>query len=321
MSEKLTPEKTSILKQRATKFALLASTLQLIIKLTAWVFTGSIGVLTVAIDSLADMMMSLVNYLAVRKGAQPADRYHRFGFGKYESLAGLIQSTFLLGMAVVIMFEGVDRFFHPHQIVNIEWGIGAMIISLILIAAVVLYQQYVIRLTNSIVVRADSLHYKSDIMMNSAIIVSLLLSEKAGIPWIDSIFAIFIALYLLWGAKGIFIEALNALMDKEFPDDVRRNIHDIALSDPDVLGVHDLRTRSCGDNKFIQLHIEMEPEMNLNKAHQVTERVIDSILEVHEGAEVQIHEEPVGMPRHRSWCHKKENTYIENQGEYSGKDL
>jgi ferrous-iron efflux pump FieF len=318
MSEKISSEKISILKQRATKLALLASTLQVIVKLTAWVFTGSIGVLTVAIDSLADMVMSLVNFLAVRKGSKPADKNHRFGFGKYESLAGLIQSTFLFGMAVIIMFEGVDRLFHPHQIVNMEWGIGAMIISLILIAAVVLYQQYVIRLTNSIVVRADSLHYKSDIMMNGAIIISLLLSEKAGIPWIDSVFAILIALYLLWGAKGIFIEALNALMDTEFPDEIRRNIRDIALSDPDVLGVHDLRTRSCGDNKFIQLHIEMDPDINLSKAHQTTERVIDCILEVHEGAEVQIHEEPVGMPRHRSWCHKKETIYTKNQGEYSG---
>ncbi len=210
-------------------------------------------------------------------------------------------------MAVIIMFEGVHRLFHPHQIVNIDLGIGAMIISLILIVAVVLYQQYVIRLTNSIVVRADSLHYKSDIMMNSAIIVSLLISEMAGIPWIDSIFAILISLYLLWGAKEIFIEALNALMDKEFPDEVRRNIREIALSDPAVLGVHDIRTRSCGDNKFIQLHIEMDPEMNLSKAHHVTERVIDNILKVHAGAEIQIHEEPVGMPRHRSWCHNKEN--------------
>ena len=141
------------LKMSATGITLIATLAIFAVKLGAWLVTGSVGILTVVMDSVADTIMGGVNFLAGRQGARHADPHHRFGFGKFESLAGLVQSTFLLGVAIMIIIEGVDRFFHPQPLENMVFGIGSMILVLILILAVVLYQQYVIRMTGSIVVR------------------------------------------------------------------------------------------------------------------------------------------------------------------------
>lgn len=300
-TDKPSPERIAKLKKSATGLSLAFGLTMFGIKVTAWIATGSVSVLSSVMDSLLDNTMALINFLAVRQALYPADREHRFGHGKFEPLASLAQSAFMVGVAIMIMIEAVDRLSHPQPIGNMELGIGAMVLVIVLIIALVIYQQHVIRLTDSIVVRADSLHYKSDVMMHIGIILSLVFAGALDIHWADSAFALGIALFLLWGAKGIFVEALNILVDRELPEEKRSRIREIALSHPEVHDIHDFRTRSSGDQIFIQLHIEMDPEMKLSAAYQVAEDVIDNILQTFPNAEVQVHQEPQGMPRHRSW--------------------
>ena len=177
-----------------------------------------------------------------------------------------------------------------------------MVGVIVLTGGLLAYQRHVIRMTGSLVVRAEALHYTTDIVIHAGIIVSLLLSGLAGMTWVDSAFALVVAVYLAWNAKAILSESMGILLDRELSDDERRKIRDLALSHPEVQGVHDLRTRSAGAQIFIQLHVEMNPELSLHDAHQYAEETIDLILADYPSAEVQVHEEPVGLPRHRSWC-------------------
>ena len=314
----VSPETIARLKKSATALSVAVGVTMLGIKVGAWFMTGSVSVLTSLIDAILDNAMGLINFFAIRQALRPADREHRFGHGKFEPLASLAQSTFIFGAAAMVIFEAVDRLYNPQTVTNTELGMGAMVLVIVMMVGLVLYQQRVVRLTGSLVVRADYLHYRADIMMHASIIVSLLISGVLGIAWVDAVFALAIAAFLLWGAKDIFIESFNILSDHEFPDEERHRIRDLALSHPQVHDVHDLRTRSSGEKAFIQLHIEMDPDINLTMAHQFTEEVIDKILAVYPDAEVQIHEEPVGAPRHRSWCRRAGLPPPKFAGEYGG---
>jgi ferrous-iron efflux pump FieF len=176
------------------------------------------------------------------------------------------------------------------------------VVVIALTAGLLLYQRHVIRRTGSLLVRAEAIHYTSDVAIHVGIIISLLLSGLGGMTWVDSAFACGVAAYLSWSAQGILGESVGILLDRELSDDERHNIRNLALSHPEVKQVHDLRTRSAGAQIFIQLHVEMNPDLPLRDAHHYAEETIDLILAAYPGAEVQVHEEPVGMPRHRSWC-------------------
>ncbi len=313
----LPPEEIARLKRAATSLALVIGVIMLGMKVGAWALTHSVSVLSALMDSVLDSIMAIVNFMAIRKALIPADRFHRFGFGKFEQLAALAQAAFIIGAAFVIVFEAIDRFIHPHEVGNAEWGVAFIVGVLILLTGLALYQQHVVRLTGSIVVRADSVHIKGDVLMHLGVIISLLIGSMGGIPWADSAIALCIAAFLFWNAKGIFNESLGILLDRELSDEERHKIRDIALSHPHIHGVHDLRTRSSGERMFIQLHVEMAPDIPLKDAHSFAEEAIDSILETYPNAEVQVHQEPLGMPRHRSWC--REAGLQPTPGEYGNK--
>jgi len=288
------------------------------VKVGAWAVTDSVSVLTSLMDSVFDNAVGVMNFLAIRQALRPADRSFRFGFGKIEPLAALAESVFLAGVAAMIVVEAINRFGHPYPVTHAGWGIGAMGVVIVLTGGLVLYQRHVIRLTGSLVVRADSLHYATDIVTHLGIIASLLLSGMVGTVWVDPAFAVGIACYLIWNAKGIFGESLAIILDCEISVEERHKIRDAALSHPQVHGVHDLRTRSSGAQIFIQLHVEMDPDLSLRDAHRYAEETIDCILVAFPNAEVQVHEEPVGMPRHRSWCRKAGLPPANFAGEHGG---
>ena len=296
------PDEVARLKKAATAAALAVGIVMLGMKLGAWVMTDSVSVLTSLMDSILDCSVGMINFMAVRKALSPANRFHRFGFGKIEPLAALSEAVFLLGVAIMILIEAIDRFRYPHPVANVDLGAWAMVMVIAMTSGLLLYQRQVIRKTGSLVVRAEAIHYMSDVAIHLGIIISLLLSGLAGMTWVDSAFACSVAAFLSWSAKAILGESVGILLDRELSDDERHNVRNLALSHPEVKDVHDLRTRSAGAQIFIQLHVEMNPDLPLRDAHQYAEETIDLILAAYPGADVQVHEEPVGMPRHRSWC-------------------
>jgi ferrous-iron efflux pump FieF len=261
--------------------------------------------LSTLIDSLLDVVTSLLNLLAVRQALVPADREHRFGHGKAEPLAGLAQAAFITGSAVLLLLQAVRRLHAPQPIGGMDVGIGVMVFSIVLTFALVTYQRHVVRATGSVAIGADRLHYAGDVLLNCSVIAALILSGWFGFAYADPIFGIAVGLYILISALRIGRQSLDLLMDRELPDEQRATIRSIALHHPEVKSVHDLRTRSSGLDIFVQLHLEMDPEMTLRRAHEVSDAVEHDIMAAFPNAEVIIHQDPLGVEEPRQNFTKK----------------
>lgn len=285
---------------RFATYASVSTALLLIVaKVVAYLLTDSVSLLSTLLDSLLDVAASLLNLVAVRHALTPADREHRFGHGKAEPLAGLGQAAFITGSAIFLLFEAGQRLIDPRPIHNTAIGIGVMAFSILATMALVLFQRHVIRRTKSVAIRADSLHYVGDILVNGSVIVALLLATSLGWPAIDAVFGIGIALYIVFTAWQIAQASLDMLMDRELPDAERQRIREIAMTHPRVKSLHDLRTRAAGPNVFIQLHLEMDGRMSLFEAHGVADAVEGDLMQAFPGAEVIIHQDPAGLQEER----------------------
>ena len=281
--------------RRATRFAVAAATLMIAAKLGAWLATDSVSLLSALADSVMDVLASLVNLLAVRHALVPADREHRFGHGKAEPLAGLGQALFIAASAIFLIVEAVGRILEPAPIEHAPVGIGVMGFAILVTAALVTYQRRVVRLTGSTAIKADSLHYASDILVDIGVIVALVLAMTLGWGLADPIIALLIAGVIIHAAVRVALGAIEQLMDREFPDAERERIRRIVLEHPDVLDCHDLRTRRSGIDSFIQVHVEMDRSLTLMRAHEISDAVEARIREVFPHAEVLIHADPEGI--------------------------
>ena len=286
---------------RAATYASVGVALVLIgVKFAAWTLTESVSLLSTLIDSMLDAVASVINLIAVHHALQPADREHRFGHGKAEPLAGLAQAAFICGSAAFLLLEAGERLIHPKAITNTDVGYAVMVFSIVVTVALVLFQRYVVRRSGSVAVSADSLHYQTDVMINASVIASLYIASEFGITIADPLFAVAIAGYIVIGALKIGKQALDILMDKELADEERARIREIVTRHADVHGMHDLRTRSSGAQVFIQMHVEMAPDMTLLEAHDVTDAVTADLLAVYPNAEIIIHEDPEGLEEDRA---------------------
>ncbi|MFI8417829.1 CDF family cation-efflux transporter FieF [Serratia sp. NPDC078593] len=291
-----------LVKSAALAATVLASTL-LLIKIVAWYITGSVSLLASLVDSLVDIAASLTNLLVVRYSLQPADEEHSFGHGKAESLAALAQSMFISGSALFLFLTGFQHLYSPQTLREPGIGIAVTAVALLSTLILVAYQRWVVRKTRSQAVRADMLHYQSDVMMNGAILIALGLSWY-GFQRADALFALGIGVYILYSALRMGYEAVQSLLDRALPDDERQMIIDIVSSWPGVRGAHDLRTRQSGPTKFIQLHLEMDDNLPLVQAHNLAERVEKALLRRFPGADVIIHQDPcsvVPLSRQGHW--------------------
>lgn len=288
--------------RRATLASVLTALTLVAVKVVAWLLTGSVSVLASLVDSVADVIASSINLVAVRYSLMPADAEHRFGHGKAEPLAGLAQAGFICGSAVFLVIHAVGRLRVPHELRDIGIGVGVMAFSMAMTAGLLVLQRRVIERTQSTAIRADALHFATDLLTNGAVILGLFLAAY-GWGWADALFAIGIAAYIFYSALGIGHEAFQQLMDRELPPEVHQKILAIARESPDVVGIHDLRTRRSGRLRFIQLHLELDQDLPLSRAHALADQVEKRILAILPGAEVIIHQDPVtpsDEARHRS---------------------
>ncbi|MFT5484328.1 MAG: ferrous-iron efflux pump FieF [Halieaceae bacterium] len=290
----ITPPDTHRKLRNATYASVITAALLIVVKLGAWLLTGSLSILASLIDSLMDSIASVINMLAVRYSLTPADVEHRYGHGKAEPLAGLIQAGFICGSAFFLVFHAVDRFRYATPLRDIEVGIGVMVFATVATGALLAYQHHVIKITQSTAIRADALHYRTDLFTNLSIIIALLLA-RYGWNQADALFAIGIAGYIFYCAIGIGRDAFHQLMDRELEEEVQKQILEVAVGHPKARGVHDLRTRQSGQNKFIQLHLELDADLRLTEAHDIADEVEEAIAKLIPGAEVIVHQDPVSL--------------------------
>lgn len=276
----------------ATRASLAVASILVVSKALAWWLSGSVSLLAGLTDSALDAVASFLNLLAVHYALRPADDDHRFGHGKAEALAGIAQALFIGGSAVLIALQALERLRNPQPLGDTAIGIGVMLLSLVLTVALLALQRKVIRATGSTAVRADSLHYRSDLLLNGSILLALLLA-RFGWPQLDALFGLGIALYILWSALQIARESTAILMDKELPVDVSEDMASRVLAIEGVLGVHDLRTRVSGNQWFVQLHIELPGQLPLHHAHGLCVQASQVIRQQYPKADVMVHADPV----------------------------
>jgi ferrous-iron efflux pump FieF len=278
----------------ATSASVVTATLLIVAKLAAWLATGSISVLASLVDSVMDAGASLVNLFAVRWSLQPADADHRFGHGKAQPLAALGQAAFIAGSAVFLGLQAVDRLLHPQPITNAKIGLAVLGISVVVTSILVLFQRYVIQRTDSPAIRADALHYATDLATNVATLAALGLASL-GLHWLDPIFGFAIGAYVFYSALRIGREAVDLLLDRELPESQRAEIIDLACSVPMVRNVHGLRSRRSGQVLGIQLHIELDDDLELLQAHRIAVAVEQRIRDRWPQSDIIIHQDPVSL--------------------------
>ncbi|MDR6711932.1 cation diffusion facilitator family transporter [Pseudomonas hunanensis] len=276
----------------ATRASLAVASILVVSKALGWWLSGSVSLLAGLTDSALDAVASFLNLLAVHYALRPADDDHRFGHGKAEALAGMAQALFIGVSAVLIGVQAVQRLRSPEPLGDTAAGIAVMLLSLVLTVALLALQRKVIRATGSTAVRADSLHYRSDLLLNGSILLALLLA-RFGWPQLDALFGLGIAFYILWSAVQIARESTAILMDKELPADVGERMLELVSAIPGVQGVHDLRTRVSGSYWFVQLHLELPGVLALHEAHELCEQASAVIRQRYPQADVLVHADPV----------------------------
>lgn len=271
----------------------------IVTKTWAYAKSGSVALLGSLADSLLDLAASLITLFAVRIALTPADREHRFGHGKSEGIAGLVQALFVAGSALFVGVEAFGRLISPEPLAAPAAALGTLAVSLLLTLGLFAFQRYVIAKTDSLAISADSVHYQADILTNVALLVGLFVSYRFGWYLLDPLLGLFVVGTILWSVRRIVVDALDVLLDRELPTKSRRRIESIIAGHPQVLGFHDVRTRSSGYTEFIQLHLELDPQLTLLEAHAISEEVEREVRNAFPRAEVLIHVDPYGIAEPR----------------------
>lgn len=270
-----------------------------LIKLAASLYTGSLAVLSSMVDSLSDIFSSLISFIAVKFSSQPASVEHWYGFGKAEALSALVQSAFIAGSGVFVVYEGVSRFISPRPVGDTGVGILVMAASTVITLGLIAFQKYVVKKTASLAVAADSAHYLVDIATNLSIMISLIVVRLFEIYWFDTLAALFVSFYLLINAYKIAREAIALLMDKELPEEVRQDIFNLVNNCGFCRGIHDLRTRDLGGVYMFEFHLELDGGLSLYQAHELTDIVENEVKALYPGSQVIIHQDPAGLDEER----------------------
>lgn len=280
--------------RRVTLAAILVSLFLVLIKTGGWSYTNASSLLSSLADSLFDVLVSSINFFAVRYAAVPADEEHRHGHTGIEDIAGLAQFAFICGSMLFVMAHAARQFFLPDEMVtDPQYGIGVMLVSLIVTSALVLYQRRVSTQTGSLIVKADSLHYLSDVFTNLSIIGSLLAVKYLGVQWLDPLLAVAIALYVIREAWEIGARSFNNLMNREMPDSEKEKILQIVRAAGDVKEFHHLKTRYAGAKPFIQMHVGLDRNLSFQEAHDIADALEKKLETAFPGADVILHQDPV----------------------------
>ena len=294
MQKNISKDEYARLVTLAGRIAIATASLLIIVKLLAWFMTGSSSILAALTDSLMDVITSIINLFAIKIALQPADDEHRFGHGKAESLAGLAQAAFISGSSVLLMLNGISSLLNGNQISASNTGIVVMVFSVLVTIALVSFQRHIVKKTGSMAIKADSMHYRTDIFMNGAVLLALILAGL-GWHWADGLFAIAVSFYILHGAWEIGSQSVDALMDKQLPKSDEELIIKIAYQIKDIRGVHDLRTRQSGNVKFIQLHLELDDDQSLFEAHEKADKLEAELEKQFPHADILIHLDPLSV--------------------------
>jgi ferrous-iron efflux pump FieF len=289
-----TSEEYARLTSRMAQFSVAVAVVLIALKAWAWLASSSVAMLSSLADSTLDFAASLFTLFAVRYAAAPPDREHRFGHGKAEAFAGLVQAGLVGVTGILIGIEAVRRFIDPQPITHGLESVGVMLVSIAVTAALVAAQTHAVRRTGSVATRADRLHYAGDLAANLVVLVGLGAGAFLNLAWADAAAALVVALWLGWGAVKVAGDSADHLLDRELPDPERTRIRALAEEDARIGHVHDLRTRTSGPYVHIQFHADLDPTLTLEEAHHIVVAAENRIRAAYPTADIIIHPDPRG---------------------------
>ena len=287
-----TPSSPDEIRRRITRLSVMAAVLLIAIKAFALGASGSVSVLASLTDSTLDLAASLATFFAVRWAAAPPDAEHRFGHGKAEARAALVQSGLILASAVFVGWEAVQRIFDPRPVTSGGWALGAILLSMVVTAALVWMQGRALKAAPSLAVSGDRVHYASDLAANTVVLIGVISGAWLAAPGLDAAAGLIVAIWLGWGATSLLKNAADQLLDRTAPRELEAAVTSAVLSDARIGGVHRLRTRQTGSVVQIQMHIDLAPDLTLQAAHDIIEAAEARILAVAPEADVLIHADP-----------------------------
>jgi cation diffusion facilitator family transporter len=280
-------------KVAAACLSILTALALAILKLATGIFTGSLAILTSAIDSLLDILMSGINLMAIRHAEQPADEQHPYGHGKFETLATIFQSLVIAASGVWIIYEAIQRLIEPSPVK--QTGIGIIVMSLSTAASLMISRHLlkVARQTDSSALEADSLHFSMDVYTNLALLIGLVLISRFDLPWLDPVMSVLVALYILYQSLHLLRQAMRDVLDERLPESVRDEIETL-INDhkSELFDYHNLRTRRAGSQKLIDFHLTVCKHLSVEEAHNITDYIEKKIGKKINGTDVTIHVEP-----------------------------
>lgn len=265
------------LQKKATIVASATATLLIILKLFVGILSGSVAVLASAIDSVLDLIVSAFNYFAISKSEQPADQKFNYGKGKIEALAGVIEGTIITISGLFIFYEAIRKAINQHEITHLDISIGVMLASLLVTFFLLMFLNYVAKKTGSMVVKADALHYKTDVLSNGGVLASLIVLHVTQWYLIDTIMGIVIAVYIIHSAYQIIKDGVYTLLDASLDEEVVEKIKLIIVGEKEISDFHYLKTRKSANTNFVDVHLVFSPGISLLRAHHAGDRIEEKI--------------------------------------------
>lgn len=281
----------------ATTIAVCSALVLAGIKLVAWLITGSAAVLGSLADSSIDLFGSLVAATAVRYAALPPDENHRFGHQKAEALTALGQVALIAASASLVTWESVQRLLIPQPIERPAYAIAALAVSLCVTLGLVAFQTFAIRKSGSLVIQGDRAHYMGDVIANGGALLAVIIGVYFAFPQADALAGLLAGIFLVIAGWQVATQAIPQLMDEELPEADHALIEQILTDDVDVQGHHALRTRRAGGRRFIQVDIQIDPDLSFRAAHAISDRIELAIEQAFPDADVIVHADPAGEAR------------------------
>jgi ferrous-iron efflux pump FieF len=290
----LAPAQSARLTRRVTLMSVATAAALVAIKAAVWMASGSVALLASAADSGLDLVASLATFFAVRYAAAPPDAEHRYGHGKAEAFASLIQAGLVFASAALIGQQAIRHMLRPQPIEQATWAVAVMALSTVLTGALIGAQTRLLNKTASVAVSADRTHYLADLASNLIALAGIGAVAAFGWASLDAIAGLAVAILLLWGAVAVFRQSSYQLMDHELSEEARGQILALMKEDPRISDVHQLRTRASGPIVHIQMHADLDPDLSLIVAHQAVVAAEKRVLAAFPAADIIIHPDPRG---------------------------
>lgn len=280
--------------KRAALVASLCAVSLACVKFAVGLFSGSVAVLSSALDSLMDFVISVLNFFALKKSSQKRNEEYNFGFDKIEALMGLLEALFIGAMAVFIFFESVRKLYAQEGVQNLPLSVSVMVLAMVVTAFLTLFLSRVAKKSRSLILQADCLHYKTDFFTNLATLLALLVISFTGWAFIDDVFGVAVSFYILFSAFKIAKKSVEMLLDKALDDKVVARVKEIIASHKNVVSFHELKTRVSPHFNYISVHLVFCPVISLMQAHKISDEIEEEIKNEFKDHKfsIQIHLDP-----------------------------